>query len=182
MRTFLQPGQQAVDEVEAGFDGDDHAGLQLAGEAQEGMAFGRFDAAAVGAGHEAADVVYLQADQVEVTGEVDSARQFMARMGIMIVPLHSASGVRVKIIEGMAMGKAIVSTKVGAEGIDYTDGENILIASNPKEFREKLSYLAQHPEEVQRLGNNARKLARECFDNRTITQNLLNFYNSLIQS
>ena len=128
------------------------------------------------------DLLYLQADQVEVTGEVDSARQFMARMGIMIVPLHSASGVRVKIIEGMAMGKAIVSTKVGAEGIDYTDGENILIASNPKEFREKLSYLAQHPEEVQRLGNNARKLARECFDNRTITQNLLNFYNSLIQS
>ena len=64
MGAFLQLGQQAVNEVEAGFDGDDHAGLQLAGEAQEGMAFGRFDAAAVGAGHEAADVVYLQADQV----------------------------------------------------------------------------------------------------------------------
>ncbi len=64
--------------------------------------------------------------------EVESAQDFMLSNDIMIVPLLSAGGMRIKIIEGMALGRVIISTTIGAEGIDYKDGQNILIANNCK--------------------------------------------------
>jgi glycosyltransferase involved in cell wall biosynthesis len=69
-------------------------------------------------------------ERLIIDGEVESAADFMNSHDIMVVPLLSGSGMRIKIIEAMAHGKTIVSTTVGAEGIDYKDGENILIADS----------------------------------------------------
>ena len=64
--------------------------------------------------------------------EVKSSSNFISKNDIMIVPLLSAGGIRVKIIEGMAYGKTIISTSIGAEGLDYKNLENIIIADTVK--------------------------------------------------
>lgn len=69
-------------------------------------------------------------ENVVVVGEVDDAKEFMCSKNIMVVPLLSGSGMRIKIIEGMAMHKAIVTTTVGAEGIDLENGRDVIIADD----------------------------------------------------
>ncbi len=98
----------------------------------------------------------------------------------MIVPLLSASGVRVKIIEGMAMGKTIVSTPIGAEGIDYTNGEDLILASTGKEFAQALFDLNNDAQRCAQIGKNAKLLAQQKFVNEKITGNLIQFYLDLI--
>ncbi len=111
--------------------------------------------------------------------EVESAIDFMNEFDIMLVPLLSAGGIRVKIIEGMALGKVIISTKIGAEGIDYEEGVNILIANTAKEFTEKIKWLTKHPEKINEIGGNAKKYISKQYDNTLISEKLVKFYNSL---
>ncbi|MCB0477503.1 MAG: glycosyltransferase family 4 protein [Crocinitomicaceae bacterium] len=120
-----------------------------------------------------------ESQKIAIHGEVDSAYDFMNQYDVMVVPLLSASGIRVKIIEGMALGKTIISTSIGAEGIGYTDGENILIADTPKQFREKIQYISDNPKEIIRIGKNARELIEGKFDNEKIINELIEFYNEL---
>lgn len=115
-----------------------------------------------------------------VEGEVQDAMAFMNSHGIMIVPLQSGSGMRIKIIEGMAMGKAIVSTTIGAEGIECTHGKNILIADSPKGFAAAVNLLLANKTKAEELGNNARLLAEEKYDNTASVQRVLGFYQKLI--
>lgn len=121
-----------------------------------------------------------ESEKIKVHGEVESAFDFMNAYDVMLVPLLSASGIRVKIIEGMALGKCIISTGIGAEGIDYKDGENILIANTPEQFRDKIDYIIKNPEESRRIGENARKLIESKFDNKKIVDKLVKFYESII--
>lgn len=114
-------------------------------------------------------------------GEVESANQFMIDNDIMIVPLLSAGGMRVKIIEGMALGKVVISTSIGAEGIKYVDRENILIANNKEEFRSQLKWVLEEPKRLTTLGQNARRLVEAYYDNESIMRDLYGFYVNLIQ-
>ncbi|MEZ4938188.1 MAG: glycosyltransferase family 4 protein [Crocinitomicaceae bacterium] len=120
-----------------------------------------------------------ESEKIAIHGEVESAYDFMNTYDVMIVPLLSASGIRVKIIEGMALGKTIISTSIGAEGIDYKDGENILIANTPKQFREKIQFIINHPGEINRIGRNARNLIESKFNNEKIIRELIQFYHEL---
>lgn len=117
---------------------------------------------------------------VEVNDFVPDGRAFMGTGGIMIVPLFSGSGMRVKIVEGMALGKAIVSTAVGAEGIGGEPGRDYLIADTAEAFTEQLVRLLEHPELQVTLGRNARAFTEKVFDNKTIGARLLAFYSSLL--
>jgi polysaccharide biosynthesis protein PslH len=117
---------------------------------------------------------------VVVLGEVADATEFMADKSVMIVPLLSASGVRVKIIEGMAMGKTIISTPIGAEGIDYTNGKDLVIAATGKEFAQALFDLNNDHERCAQIGKDAKLLAQQKFDNVKITKDLIQFYLDLI--
>ena len=112
-------------------------------------------------------------------GEVESAHQFMHENDIMIVPLLSAGGMRVKIIEGMGLGKVVITTKIGAEGIDYTEGENILIANTKKEFVKKLAWLKDNPDQFKKISENAVNLVNEYYNNDSITSRLIDFYKTL---
>lgn len=120
----------------------------------------------------------LASDNFEVHGEVASVYDFMNDNDIMIVPLLSGSGMRIKIIEGMAMGKTVISTSVGAEGINCKHDETIIIADTAKEFAKAIKALIQQPEKVDRIGKAARKLVEEQYDNATIIKKLLEFYKS----
>ncbi len=109
-------------------------------------------------------------------GEVEDAYDFMASNSIMVVPLFSGSGMRIKILEGMAMGKIIVSTSLGAEGIEYSADENIIIANNAQQFIEKISMLNTDNDLRQKVSKNAKKYVHANFNNFNLAKYLNNFY------
>ncbi len=109
-------------------------------------------------------------------GEVDDAHEFMRAKAIMIVPLLSGSGMRIKIIEGMALGKTIVSTSIGTEGINTSHNMDILIADNAKEFIHSVLQAAKNKSMFEEIGKNAHKFIHENFNNLVITEQLANFY------
>lgn len=114
--------------------------------------------------------------KLKIDGQVDSVQEFVKSKNIAVVPLLSGSGMRIKIVEALAMGKVILTTSAGAEGVPYTDGENLLIADTPEQFVLKLRYLMEHPNEVVQIGKNARKLASTAFDQKKLSSKLSYFY------
>ena len=122
----------------------------------------------------------LTSPNVVVLGEVEHAATFIATKSIMIVPLFSGSGIRVKIIEGMAAGKTIISTSIGAEGIHYTNRENILIADAPCEFFEMISICATNPDLCKKIGKQARTLIETDYNHKNLIQKLIAFYRQII--
>ena len=122
----------------------------------------------------------LDMKNVKVEGEVADSHKFINSKSIMIVPLTSGGGMRVKIIEGMALGKTIISTAVGAEGIEYENGKNILIANTENDFVQAIDSCLKNPDFSESIGRNARKLVEEKYDNRIICNKLSAFYKTLI--
>jgi len=109
-------------------------------------------------------------------GEVSDAYEFMNSKSIMVVPLFSGSGMRIKIIEGMALGKPIVTTPVGTEGILTTSGKNILIAKNEGQFTEAVEQLITDNETYNQISKHAIEYIHEKFDNLAIAGALIGFY------
>ncbi len=91
-----------------------------------------------------------------VLGFIDDIRPYVARAAVYVVPIHVGGGTRVKILDAMAMAKAIVSHPVGAEGLEVTHGKDLLIAEEPEEFADAVVSLITNPELRKRLGRNAR--------------------------
>ncbi len=118
---------------------------------------------------------------VKILGEVEDAKSFIQSKAIMIVPLSSGSGIRIKIIEAMAMGKLVITTSVGAEGINYTNNENIIIANNIDEFKSAVIDATSNKEKQIMIAKNARELIEKEHDNNTITDKLLAFYKQILK-
>jgi glycosyltransferase involved in cell wall biosynthesis len=118
--------------------------------------------------------------KIFIQGEVDDALEFINSKAIMIVPLLSSGGMRVKIVEGMAMQKCIISTTLGAEGIHFEDGVNILIANNLDDFYDAIHRCITDEEFCKRIGVNARKLAEEKHDLNKVTASLVDFYEKVL--
>ena len=121
----------------------------------------------------------LKSLHVNVIGEVPDAKAFVAQHDVAIVPLLSGSGIRIKIIESMAMGKTVITTRVGAEGILYDEDVNIIIAENKAKMVEAIRSLNENPQNAVRIGHAARKLVEETYDNRKIIARLLMFYEQI---
>ncbi len=119
---------------------------------------------------------------VEVLGEVPDARAFESDKTLLLVPLQSGGGVRIKIFQGMAMGKCIITTGIGMEGIDARDGRHILLADAPATFAQKIIDVVRQPEQILRIGNAARKLIAEHYDQQQLIRDLLNRYQELLKS
>jgi glycosyltransferase involved in cell wall biosynthesis len=111
-------------------------------------------------------------------GEVENAQKFMNDYAVMIVPLLSGSGMRIKIIEGMAMGKAIITTTIGTEGISTEDSKNIMIADTPEELINKIEMLLSNPEQIDKLGFNARSFIEMNYSDKVLANKLTDFYKS----
>ena len=124
----------------------------------------------------------LSTGNLQVIGAVEDNIEFYNEQEIMLVPLQSGSGMRIKIIEGMAMGKVIVSTSIGAEGILVTHKENCIIADTPKEFANAIQELSTQPELKNKISNNARKFIEEQFENTKLIKELLGFYEELLKA
>ena len=121
----------------------------------------------------------LKSLHLNVIGEVPDAKAFVAQHDVAIVPLLSGSGIRIKIIESMAMGKTVITTRVGAEGILYDEDVNIIIAENKAKMVEAIRSLNENPQNAVRIGQAARKLVEETYDNRKIIARLLMFYEQI---
>lgn len=102
--------------------------------------------------------------RVEVTGYVANPRPHLEQAGVFIVPLFSGGGMRVKILDAWGWGLPIVSTTIGAEGMKYQEGENILIADSAEDFAQAVIRVLQDPELAQRLRANGRKWVEEQYD------------------
>lgn len=122
----------------------------------------------------------INKQNVNVVGEVKNQFEFMQSKGIMLVPLISGGGMRIKIIEGMAAGKTIISTAKGAEGVPYEHKKNILIANTPEEFADCIDLCLSNPNLYKLIGKNAQELVRTHFDNNKICKNLLGFNETLL--
>lgn len=112
-------------------------------------------------------------------GEVENANDFINKNNIMVVPLFSGSGMRIKIIEAMALGKLVIGTAVAFEGIAVRHNKNGIIANTNNEFKEAILMCLQHPEVVTSIAKKARNTIEEQYDNAVIVKQLINFIKSL---
>jgi len=135
------------------------------------------------AGRNAPDwfVEKLNRSNVDYMGEVEDASLFMQQNGVMVVPLLSGSGMRVKIVEGMSNKKPIVTTTVGCEGIEAENGKHIFITDDPSEFSKYVVTLLNDKELVKTVGEAASQFIFENYDNRQLTRELLSFYTNHLQ-
>jgi polysaccharide biosynthesis protein PslH len=95
---------------------------------------------------------------VEVVGRVDDTRPYLRAAAVVVVPLRAGSGTRLKVLEAMAAGRAVVSTSIGCEGLDVVDGQHLLVADNPGTFAARVLELVADPERRARLAQAGRGL------------------------
>lgn len=103
-------------------------------------------------------------DEIVLTGTVDDVRPYIAESSIFVTPLRVGGGSRLKIIEALAMQRPVVSTAIGAEGLDLTPGREICIASNPAEFASAIDLLLSDTATANRLAENGRRAVLDQYD------------------
>ncbi|MBN1220195.1 MAG: glycosyltransferase [Anaerolineae bacterium] len=110
----------------------------------------------------------LAGEGVEATGYVTDLSPYLAETTVFIVPLHAGGGMRVKILDAWSWGLPIVSTTIGAEGIDIQPGQNILIADTVPDFAQAVIRVLQEPALAQQLAQEGRQTVRQKYDWRRI--------------
>lgn len=118
---------------------------------------------------------------VVVTGRVPEIKPYFAEATVFVVPLRIGSGTRLKILEALAMGKAIVSTSVGAEGLDLKDGEEIFIADEPTIFADAVTRLLTDASLRRQIGESGRARVEQDYDWRSIGEKLHTLYTKISQ-
>jgi len=121
----------------------------------------------------------LNNKSITTIGPVKSAKEFFLSKHIMVVPILSGSGMRIKIIEGMAIGKVIISTTIGAEGINCTNNKNILIADSPKAFSAAIIKCLNDKSFCEDISKNAKALIIEQYSNESISSKMMEFFKQL---
>ena len=123
----------------------------------------------------------LAGPRVELTGFVSDLRPYLATAATVVVPLRLGGGTRLKIVEAMAMGKAIVSTTLGAEGIKAVPSRDLLVADEPVAFADAVNRLLADPSLAARIGRSARQLAIEEYAWSGAAMALENFYRRVLK-
>ena len=124
----------------------------------------------------------LASDRVQITGTVEDVRPFYSDALAVVVPLRVGGGTRLKILEAMAMGVPVISTRLGAEGISATDGQNILLADSAEETIASVTKLVRDPILRERLAREGRRLVTEEFDWNSIGERLYASHLQLLEA
>jgi polysaccharide biosynthesis protein PslH len=106
--------------------------------------------------------------EIHLAGRVDDLLPALAKACIVVVPLRMGGGTRLKILEALSAGKAVVSTSLGAEGLDLTDGHDVLLADSPEAFARAVRTLLEDDILRQRLGENGRATVQKLYDWSTV--------------
>lgn len=124
-------------------------------------------------------IVARAAEDVNVAGLVDDVRPYLERAAVVIAPLRIGGGTRLKIVEAMAMGKTIVATRLGAEGLEVKGGEDILLGDTAADFASQVMRALGDEVLTVRLGKAARKRAEEQYSWKGAVDRLERFYEQL---
>ncbi len=116
---------------------------------------------------------------LRIIGEVSDTATFLQQGRLLVLPLLSGSGVRIKLLESLAVGIPVISTTIGAEGVDCKHGEHLLIADKTQDMVNAICLLLDDEGLRQYLGKNSRKLVQQQFDLKFISEDLINFYHRL---
>lgn len=130
------------------------------------------------AGRNAPDdlICNIKGTNVYFEGEVEDATEYLGQHHIMVVPLLSGSGLRIKIIEGMAQAKPIVATAIGAEGLPVNQGKEIVIANEAETFAQAIIDLTTKPDTMRKLADAAYRLVKTKFNYRETVKPALAFF------
>jgi len=133
------------------------------------------------AGHDIPENIRNRQDKnVTVVGAVPDANEFMMDHDIMVVPLLSGSGIRIKIVEAMALGRVVITTSIGAEGLDVQDGKHLFIANTPEEFVSVVNKCVSMPDICSIISENAQHYISVNHNNAVIAQRIIDFYQKII--
>jgi glycosyltransferase involved in cell wall biosynthesis len=133
-------------------------------------------------GRPPASLLALAGPRIELTGFVSDLRPHLAAATAVVVPLRLGGGTRLKILEAMAMGKPVVSTTLGAEGIEAVPDRDILIEDEPAGFANAVSRLLAEPSLAARIGRSARQLAIERYAWSGAARALEGFYHQILEN
>jgi glycosyltransferase involved in cell wall biosynthesis len=154
--------------------------IEFAGKTWPGILAGHPDARFVVAGRNPPPEIRALAalPQIEVTGTVDDVRPWYRTAFVVVVPLRTGSGTRLKILEAMAAGVPVVSTRLGAEGLDVTDGVDIMLAESPRETVDAVEALFQSPERWRAAAAAGRALVARQYDWHILGERLYQIHES----
>ncbi len=122
----------------------------------------------------------VERGNVIVTGYVENVVPYYQQSKVTIVPLRGGGGTRLKILESMALGRPVVSTSIGCEGLNVADRENIMIADTPMEFAQCVIQLLMDKKLRERIAHNARCLVETHYDWSKISQKLMEVYDNIV--
>jgi len=125
--------------------------------------------------------VLRQIPGITITGYVDDVRPYIAGASVYVAPLRVGGGTRLKLLEAMAMGKAIVSTPVGAEGFPVENGQELLLAEMPEDFAARVLHLLKNPGQRRELGQAGQKFAKNNYGWDALVPQLEKIYHRLRQ-
>jgi glycosyltransferase involved in cell wall biosynthesis len=114
-----------------------------------------------------------------VHGFVDDIRPQMMEAAVFFAPIRIGSGTKLKVLNAMALEKAVITTTIGAEGIDAAPGIDLMIADTPQDFAAKTIYLLQHPEEASQMGKRGRKVIEKYYDWQAIGKTMQRIYDEV---
>ena len=127
-----------------------------------------------------AEIKQLAGNGVDVIGSVEDLQPYYRQSTVCIVPLRAGSGTRLKILEAMALGRPVVSTSLGCEGLDVIDGEHLLIADTAEEFAEKVALLLNDEPLRHRIVSSARQFVVSRYDWDVLAAKLIQIYSELV--
>jgi sugar transferase (PEP-CTERM/EpsH1 system associated) len=131
-------------------------------------------------GEPSVEVRRLASPHVVVTDTVPDVRPYVHKAAVFVVPLRMGSGTRLKVLEALAMGKAVVSTSLGCEGIDVVDGEHLLVRDDPQRFADAVVELLKNPDLRARLGRQGRDLVVRRYRWETLADDLERFHQAVL--
>ena len=120
--------------------------------------------------------------RIRVTGYVDDVRPYISQAGVYVVPLRVGGGTRLKVLDAMAMGKALVSTSVGCEGIEISPGTDILVENDPGAFARAVIWLIRNRTKREEIGRRARELVVSRYSWVGIGKQLNQLYEAIVSS
>jgi len=127
------------------------------------------------------DMKKMKIENVIMVGEVKDGAEFISDKAITVVPLLSGSGIRLKILEAMSASKLVISTTIGAQGIAYQNGKDILIADSPADFASLFKSISENQETFNKVKLNGYALIHTFYSNDAVVGRLLDFYTTLLK-
>ncbi len=127
-----------------------------------------------------ANILSQATPSFRVSGAVPDIRPYLERAGVVIAPLLVGGGTRLKILEAMAAGRAVVSTSVGCEGLDVKDGTHLLVADSPDEFASKVALLLEDEKQRSQIEEAAKVFVRERYSWSAIGRSLVSGISTIL--